>query len=157
MKKLVTISIIVSLLIMIPSIFLKTGSFQDPEQKSKQERMYQITVGGKSLDVEVVSGPEEMKQGLSGRTEIGSDGMLFAFAFEQRPAFWMKDMLFDIDIIWINEDKVVDITRNVSKPKDYNAELTMYSPNQAVNYVLEVNAGDVDKMGISVGDTVNFE
>lgn len=157
MKKLVLFCVLAGVMIMIPSLVFRKGEFQSPEEKLKQNRQAQMKVGNKKLDIEVVSSAEEMRQGLSGRTGIGSDGMLFVFPVEQIPVFWMKDMLFDIDIIWIRDDRVVEITKNVPKPKDYNAQLTTYSPKQNVNYVLEVHAGDSDRFGIEIGEYVSFE
>lgn len=106
------------------------------------------------LQLEVVNTPQSITQGLSGRDEIGADGMLFVFDRAQTPRFWMKEMKFDLDMIWIKEMKVVEITKNVPAP-DLSVplnQLPTYGPNQPVEMVLEVEAGKVGQWGIEVGD-----
>lgn len=123
----------------------------------------QIKVGEKTLNVEVVNTPGSTLQGLSGREKIGADGMLFVFPKTETRYFWMKDMRFDIDIIWIhgnnNENyEVVEISRNVPKPvletPDYKLET--YSANKGVNMVLELNKGSAQEFNINLGDVVKI-
>jgi uncharacterized membrane protein (UPF0127 family) len=66
----------------------------------------------------------------------------------------MKDMKFDIDIIWIRDGKVVEITEDIPTPDDESSKLILYSPSQPVDRVLEVNSGDSLRLGIKVGDEV---
>jgi len=91
------------------------------------------------LEIEIADTPEEHMQGLSGRKSLPENtGMLFIFDEPSRPGFWMKDMHFPIDIIWIDEDwRIVKIDENLS-PENYPEILD--SPI-LVKYVLEVNAG----------------
>lgn len=65
-------------------------------------------------------------------------------------------MRFPIDIIWINNGKVVDVSRNASN--DFNIlKPRFYRPKEPAQYVLEVNAGFAEKKGIVIGDTVLFK
>jgi uncharacterized membrane protein (UPF0127 family) len=85
--------------------------------------------------------------------------MLFIFPNEEKHFFWMKDMLFPIDIIWINNAKeIVYIDENTSIPEtntpDYN--LPLFSSPKPVSYVLEVNAGFSEKNNIKIGDKVEI-
>lgn len=116
----------------------------------------QITVGDRELEVEVVHTAVSITQGLSGRSEIGSDGMLFAMPASQRHTFWMKDMQFDLDMVWIDDGEVVDITRDVPKPSPGQQlqDLSVYSPSHPANAVLELPAGRADGLGIEVGSAV---
>ena len=98
-----------------------------------------------------------MEQGLSGRPRLtNSQGMLFNFGTSTTPGFWMKDMNFDLDFIWIRDGKIIGITPNVPAPaqdkKFDTASLPTYYPPSAVNQVLEVNAGWAEKNNVTVGD-----
>jgi uncharacterized protein len=98
----------------------------------------------------------EQQKGLSGRNPLPEyHGMIFIYRDKQQHTFWMKDMKFALDFIWIDDNKVVDLTENVPPPQP-GQQLKTYSPKQPVNRVLEVNAGTVKKVGINIGDTVTF-
>ncbi len=108
------------------------------------------------LQVEVVATPEKMALGLSGRDQIGSDGMLFIFA-EKRPlSFWMKEMRFPLDMVWIADNQVIEITRNVPIPEPGTplSQLPRYSPQKPADMVLEIPAGKAKELGIDSGSTV---
>ena len=66
-------------------------------------------------------------------------------------------MNFPIDIIWIDEKTIVDISKNVPTPIISSLfDLPKYSPKRPVNIVFEVVAGTTDKLNIKEGDTVEF-
>lgn len=110
---------------------------------------------GTKIDAEVVSTPEERTRGLSGRKSLAPNaGLLFVFDQPDRYNFWMKEMNFPIDIIWIGEDfSVVDITEN-ALPESFPE---LFSPKDKALYVLEVNAYFARTHAISVGDRVSFK
>lgn len=118
-----------------------------------------ITVGSKTINIEVVDTPDKRAQGLSGRTELATGtGMLFVFDKKDlTPSFWMKDMKMSIDIIWINDGKIVKIDKSVPKPEPGTPDnkLPTYSPGQPIDYVLEVSSGYSDANNISVGNSVS--
>lgn len=116
-------------------------------------------VKAKDLKVEVVNSRESIQLGLSGRPSIGADGMLFIFNEVGNYRFWMKEMLFDIDIIWLLNGQIVDITKNVPKPLPNTPleKLPNYSAKSNVNMVLEVNANQADNWGLKVGDKIRFK
>ncbi|MBP7842911.1 DUF192 domain-containing protein [Candidatus Woesebacteria bacterium] len=111
-----------------------------------------------TLTVEIVNTPQSTTQGLSSRTEIGADGMFFIFPQKQVRYFWMKDMQFDIDIVWIADNKVVGITSAVPKPANQTQDnrLETYPSPQEINMVLELKANDAERYGISPGDVVQL-
>ena len=111
-----------------------------------------LTVGSATVSVGIADSDEERIQGLSGIASLGAqEGLLFVFDQPDRYGFWMKDMRFPIDIIWIGEDRrVVDITRSAT-PETYPAR---FMPSAPAQYVLEVNEGWSDAHGIVVGDHV---
>ncbi len=97
-----------------------------------------ITLGESVLCVEVVSTEEAITQGLSGRETLGADGMLFYMPESERYGFWMKDMHFPIDIVWIDAENIVtEISYNL-QPETYP---TIFRPLQSAQHVLEVPAG----------------
>jgi uncharacterized membrane protein (UPF0127 family) len=81
--------------------------------------------------------------------------MLFLFDPKETPSFWMKDMLFPIDIIFINDGTVVTVYKNVQPPID-GQNLPLYKPNQPIDDVLEINAGLSEQYGIKEGDSVKI-
>ena len=117
-----------------------------------------IKIGEKELRVEVVNSANSRNQGLSTRDEIGSDGMLFVFPQKLHQSFWMKDMRFNLDFIWISEGRVVEIMRNVPMPEKGQTleELPRFIPEVPVEMMLEVVAGDADEWGVEVGDEISI-
>lgn len=116
-----------------------------------------------SLKLEVADTSEKREQGLSGREDLGNfDGMLFVFPELSYQTFWMKDMNFDLDMIWLDEKgTVVQIDRNV-KASGYDQEnpdlSEKISSRSEIKYVLELNSGKSDLLNIRVGDkfTINY-
>jgi uncharacterized protein len=116
-----------------------------------------MRIGSQTLFIEEVSTPEKITKGLGERDTLGSDGMLFVMPSRGIPAFWMKGMRFDLDFIWIDGDRVVDVTENVRlEPGIPESSLRIYSPRYPVTHVLELNAGEIKKRDIKVGDPVQF-
>ena len=110
--------------------------------------------------VELAVTRDERSQGLSGHPPLAdNEGMLFVFENEAKWVFWMKDMLFPLDMVWIDSRcTVVDVTENVPKPEPGQAleDLPRFSPKTLAQYVLEVNAGTAQRTGITIGDRVVF-
>lgn len=102
---------------------------------------------------------EEKQKGLSGRNSLAKDsGMLFVFGKKEPYAFWMRDMKFPIDIIWIDGNKIVDYVENAPAASSGQSpsNLTVYKPEAPADYVLEVNANEISKNKIKRGDTVTL-
>lgn len=118
----------------------------------------QVQIGNKKLNVFVADQPEEQRLGLSIRDNLSDkEGMIFIYAQPLRPAFWMKGMQFPIDIIWIRDGKVVDMSLYVESQQGRDdLELKLYKPKVEVDAVLEVNAGWAEKNKVKVGDDVRY-
>lgn len=101
----------------------------------------EFQIDGKLLNVEVVNTPASITQGLSGREKLETDGMLFVFAQPQILTFWMKDMKFPIDIIWLKNDLILGKERNVQPPAvdTPDEQLERFIAPQPANLVLETN------------------
>ncbi|MBL8030484.1 MAG: DUF192 domain-containing protein [Candidatus Doudnabacteria bacterium] len=122
-----------------------------------------LYINNKKILVEIVNTPDKMQHGLSYRKNLlENQGMLFQFEKSQQANFWMKDMNFDIDIIWIQEKKIVGINSNVPAPvkdqdsKINNTNLPTYPSPGTVDMVLEVTAGWSEKNNIKTGDRISF-
>ena len=122
---------------------------------TKDREKIEIQIKDQRLDVWVSKSEEERRKGLSNLDSISdNEGMLFVFQEEVEPLFWMKDMNFPIDIIWINsEKKIVEITEGIY-PETYPHT---FSPITPVKYVVEVNAGWCAKNKIEKGDKLYYE
>ncbi|MEK9183386.1 MAG: DUF192 domain-containing protein [Patescibacteria group bacterium] len=115
-----------------------------------------VKIAGQEIKVELAKTPKAQAQGLSGRKLLAADqGMLFLFSISQKRSFWMKDMNFPIDIIWIDNGEVVDIASNLPPPAVVNNP-PVYYPRAPVNAVLEVNAGFSEKYGLKIGDKMEM-
>lgn len=113
-----------------------------------------VRIGGKKIRIDIADTVATRTQGLSGRTSLAdTEGMLFVFENADRYGFWMKDMNFAIDIIWIGPEKnVVYIEKSLS-PETYPR---VFTPTDQAKYVLEVKAGFSDSVDLRVGDKIEF-
>lgn len=130
-----------------------------PDWTKYDRTQAQLKIKSRTLLVELVTTQDSIIQGLSDRTEIGSDGMLFILPTPQPAQFWMKDMLFDLDMVWISNQKIVGITARVPAPSPGTTlnNLPTYPAPQVVDMVLEVPAGFVEQVGWQVGDNLELQ
>lgn len=113
-----------------------------------------VSLGGEIVVVELANTPELREKGLSGRDRLEpGTGMLFIFPHPSRAGFWMKDMGFAIDIIWINQGSVVDIASGIVKTDP----LVTYYPRLPADLALEVEAGFAKRTGLKIGDPVEIK
>lgn len=122
--------------------------------------LYQTTtvvVNGYSLRVLEAASDQQRQRGLSKRKRLAENqGMLFIFSQEQPLAFWMKDMQFPIDIIWLDSKKrVVHMEQNLP-PCPPNGTCPAYQPNVLAQYGLETTAGFVQKHHVVLGQVINW-
>ncbi len=121
----------------------------------QQKKFKNITIHRQKIKVEIAATTKAQGLGLSGRQSLAENrGMLFVFDKYFKPVFWMKDMRFPLDIIWIKDNIIVDITSNIPIPR-LHQPLKQYRPKQNVNYVLEVNSGWSLRHHVNIGDKVN--
>ena len=111
--------------------------------------------------MEVADTGQERSQGLSGRPALApGTGMLFVFEEPGIYTFWMIEMQFPLDFVWISADcTVAELTKDVppQQPGQSPGDLPRYRPAAPVQYVLEINAGEIEAAGVSAGDAVVFE
>lgn len=118
----------------------------------------QVEINYKNLNVFVADQPEEQRLGLSIRDQLPeSEGMVFTYDQLQKPSFWMKGMKFPIDIIWIRNNRVVDLSLYLQpEPGKEDRQLKLYTPKTEVDMVLEVSSGWATKNDIQLGDEVKL-
>ena len=113
-----------------------------------------VIVNGKVFEVQVADTNYLLEKGLSGHVPLSDNqGMFFVFNKPDKYGFWMKDMKFSIDIIWIDSNfQIIHIEKSV-KPDTYPK---VFYPSSSAQYVLEILAGQSDKVNLKIGDSVKF-
>lgn len=117
-----------------------------------------VRLADNELNLVVVNSPEAKAEGLSNKDEIPEDGMIFFFYELDTLSFWMKDMRFPIDIIWIAGNEVIGIEKNVPAPIPHAKleDLKIYKSNGKADTVVELAAGASDKLGIALGSILEM-
>jgi len=111
-----------------------------------------ITIGDVTLDAEIADDSEKIEKGLMFREMLPENrGMLFIFEEERKYQFWMMNMKFNIDMIWLDANgKVVHIVEDAEPCIDAaHTSLCTFTPDEPAKYVLEVNSGFVQKHKIN--------
>lgn len=113
-----------------------------------------LSVASKTIELETVETQSEREKGLSGRACLPKDkGMLFVFDAPADYGFWMKDMNFAIDIIWLDESKsVIYVEKNLA-PSTYPS---VFMSGGKAKYVIELGADMTDELGIQKGDVLKI-
>jgi len=111
---------------------------------------------GFTVTAELAITDEERQQGLMFRQDIGQNqAMLFIFEEEEIHSFWMKNMRFPIDIIWLDKDKrIIHIEPEV--PACQQDPCPSYAPVRPARYVLELRSGCAKKQGLRLDDILEF-
>ena len=125
-----------------------------PGLGDNNENLISIETPNGIIQAIVATSTDDQEKGLGNRESIPKDrGMLFAFPDAGNRGFWMQDMIFPIDMVWINEDKTVaGIISNIAT----STYPDIYLPLVPVMYVLELNAGTAENFGIATGTLLQF-
>ncbi len=111
-----------------------------------------VMVNNVIFNVDIANTKKEIESGLSGRKELlENNGMLFVFEKSGVYPFWMKDMNFPIDIIWIDKNLKIIYIKEKAEPNSYPK---IFNTKAKALYVLEVNAGEVKKNKIKIGNII---
>jgi uncharacterized membrane protein (UPF0127 family) len=114
-----------------------------------------VMIRGKTFSVEVADNGAKLEKGLGDRDSLPADhGMYFPFPSSQYLVFWMKGMRFPIDIVWIQDGKVVDVSPEAQV--EAGLPLKTYSPTEPADAVLEFNAGTARQIGLQKGDEITL-
>lgn len=118
-----------------------------------------VKIDDREFPAEIAATRKAQLQGLGGRDQLAfGSGMLFVYGDEPVPAFWMREMRFALDFVWIGgECEVVDTTERAPPPAgEDESALPTYASRVPAAHVFEMNAGDVERYRIKVGDKVEF-
>ena len=162
--------IVISILIVVVIFLVFVAVYLKPFGAGTAKKIF--TVGGQTFEVGIADNALTRTQGLSGRPSLGeNEGLLFIFPTAGNYGFWMKGMNFPIDIVGISGDspsqilpgktwegKIVGFSENLQpEPKKSVFSLSINYPPEAVDKVLEINAGSVAKYGLKVGDAFSLK
>lgn len=108
------------------------------------------------ITLEVADDYSEQINGLSNRKNlVDYHGMLFVYPRYQTMNFWMKEMNFPIDVIWIKDNEIVGFEKNIPLFNE-QGDIKKFSSLIPVNYVLEVPANFIDKNNIKITDKIEL-
>lgn len=137
----------------LATFLLVSGSKNNKVEPIVVERPRAI-LGSTEIDIEIANTPETRERGLSGRESIAKNrGMLFAFKKPDIYCFWMKDMKFSIDILWLRDDGTVTQIAENAMP---TAQPERICPKEAGRYVLEVASGVAKETDVIPGSVVQI-
>jgi uncharacterized membrane protein (UPF0127 family) len=130
--------------------------FVKSREKNNQAVGPLAIINNQKIYLEIADQPEEARQGLSGRESLPENqGMLFVFSQPGNHSFWMKEMKFNLDFVFINGSQVIDLAENIPFPQSGESPQTVIA-NQPFDKVLEINQGMIQKLEIKIGDRVSF-
>jgi uncharacterized membrane protein (UPF0127 family) len=114
-----------------------------------------VELKGHRFDVEIAADNDARARGLMFRDEMAADhGMLFLFDDEQPRVFWMKNTHIPLDILYFDHEyKLVSVQQRV--PPCRSDPCAQYPSSGPAKYVLELNSGTADKLGVKAGDTLS--
>jgi len=123
------------------------------------DQLLTAEINNQEFNLTIVDEPEEWIVGLSQQQDLAVDqAMLFIFPDKQIRSFWMRDMKFPIDLIWLDGQIVVGWEENMLVPAINTAEedLPRYVSPQLVDQVLELPAGTISNLNLQIGNIINF-
>ena len=144
------ILILILVLFLILFLILFFGVFS----KKKQS---QVCFNNHCFEIEIAQTLTQRAKGLMFREGLEKNqGMLFVFKTEKKHSFWMKNLSFPLDIIWLDKNKEVVFISSNNQPCD-NLKCVAIKPSENAKYVLEINKGIVEEIDLKIGDKLIFE
>ncbi len=153
-RSLASASALAASLIIVGLVFIRADTVLAPSPQDSTSSASSVQIDGHVIRVSVADTEDSRHRGLSGSVGLAEgEGMLFIFPQDGTYGFWMKDMKFPIDIMWLSSDRIiVSMAQNVS-PDTYPQ---VFRPISPARYVLELPAGYAKAYTIDVGDEVRF-
>lgn len=132
----------VVLVLGLTAFFAKNVSAPAPSQN------YVVAaLAGHPFKLDVADTPESRNQGLSGRANLSdNEGMLFKLESPAIACFWMKDMRFNLDLLWFDSEKKLIYEQKNLSPDSYPKQFCPLTP---ASYIVEIKPGVVQ---LKVGD-----
>jgi len=144
------------LLFLLPNILKEKNNSEDEYMFKKEGElllMDSLNMTKAKIDIEIADTDYDRQLGLMFRKIMNENqGMLFIFPAEEMQSFWMRNTNISLDMIFVNsEKKIVTIHKSTTPLSDQS-----YSSTAPAKYVIEVNAGFLDRHNIKEGDRVNW-
>ena len=112
-----------------------------------------VKIGENAYKLYIADNPESRTQGLSDIESMHRfEGLMFKFDDAQRYSFWMKDMRFALDFVYVKDEIIVDLIRNKT-PESYPESIM---PQQPVDTIIELRAGEIDRSNPQIGDHIDL-
>jgi uncharacterized membrane protein (UPF0127 family) len=140
-----------SRLAVVFAAFLLCASAALPQTAERETLVIESANGTHEFQVEIADDPQERARGLMYRREMAdADGMLFDFGSDERASFWMRNTYISLDMLFVEADGTIE---SIAKRTTPLSEKSVRSKGQ-VRFVLEINGGLCDDLGIAPGDMV---
>jgi uncharacterized membrane protein (UPF0127 family) len=121
-------------------------------------KQVEVTVNGVELVADVAANDTQRTKGLAVKNHLNeNESMLFVFSSARNQAFWMKDMKFPIDIIWMDPNKTVVHVEHSLEPCPTTGYCQTYSPGTDSLYVLETVEGFAVRHSVIEGTKMQFD
>lgn len=154
------IQVVILVTVIFTALAFSTGKLPGlPFTLNPSPATQQLKIGNNKINIEIADDAGSRQRGLGGRESLATNsGMLFVYPDEDKRVFWMKGVKFPLDFVWIKDNTVVDIIKNVpgSKGTETDDELPRYVSNQLADSVLELPGGFVDQNHIQIGDKIEI-
>lgn len=146
-------NIIILILIIILGLLVYQFFFNHP-----QPNTVHLKLGSTDYSLEIAKTIPQQTQGLMNRTALCPNcGMIFVFGFDMVQTFWMKNTLIPLDMIFVDKNGKIDtILTAIPQPGIADSQLTLYKSHSPVRYVIELNAGDAQKLSLRPGDILSL-
>ena len=156
-KNLILIGLILALALIAGCTQNTASGNESSTNNSGNESLSKVCFGAKCFYVELAATSEERARGLMFREYLDPDkGMLFIYQDEGVHYFWMKNTLIPLDMVWINGNReVICISKDVQPCQ--TSQCPSIGPGQKVQYVLELNGGTSDEIGLAIGNRITFD
>jgi len=118
----------------------------------------EVNIKGQSYNLEVAQTISQKSTGLMNRSTLCKNcGMLFIFGYEAPQAFWMKNTLIPLDMIFLDKNgKVINSVTAEIQAKNPDGSYKLFRSTAPAAYVIELNAGDAQKLNITPGDVIKL-
>ena len=116
-----------------------------------------VELGGQRYQVEVADTDAERERGLMFRDELpAGHGMLFIHEREEPQAYWMKNTRIPLDILYFDDARRLVAQQRDVPPCSLGDACPPYPSNAAARFVLELNAGEAQRLGLRDGTSLRF-
>ena len=156
----------ITAILLIAGVLVVMALMQNSRSSGAAETA-RVTIAGETFTLDIAADTDSIARGLMGVTDIEPDGgMIFVFPQSRFPRFWMKNCLVDIDLLYLDSvGGVVGVHRMTTEPPqadneseaEYEDRLPRYESDVAVRFAIELRAGSLDRLGINIGDSVEFD